>query len=651
MSKLDNDGNLIWANKITNFGLSSPPPVLDTIGNVYITSSFHGTIDFDQSIGVSNLTSAGLDDIFILKLNQLNIFGRVYNDFNQNCILTTNELGLINRNLAIQPGNIIVQTNSACVWHLDSLPAGTYIITADTSSPNWQITCPVTQTFTVIHPDSFTIAPAFGFISTSPCPSPDISIHAPFLRPGFSNQNIYIRACNDFTGTGILDSAFVIVELDTLLTVLSGSQSYTALGNNQFRINLGSIYPGQCIDFTLSSHLSINTILGQTLCMNATLYPLDSCALDDVPNPFPSTISPCNTAYDFSDLVVRPECDNDTIRFVITNMGDDDMTCFSQVRLFIDGVLTMIDSVQLAVGDTAVFAFAGDGRTWRLEVDQHPLHPGNSLPSATIELCGNASNWTSNLFNILPHNDADPQIDIYCGLVTGSFDSNDKTGYPLGIGNTHNILPNQEMEYVIRFQNTGTDTAFTVVIRDTLSMDLDIFSVQSGASSHDYDFRMYGPRVLEWTFYNIMLPDSNVNAAASHGFVKFNVQQKADLTNGTRIENSAAIYFDFNAPIITNTSWHTIKNPLYNTVNIDKIAVENAVFKVYPNPNTGLLYLEQKNNLDIQILVLDNLGRVLLTKESNEAITELNISDLPAGIYYVNVNNGKTVRTEKVVKW
>ena len=57
----------------------------------------------------------------------------------------------------------------------------------------------------------------------------------------------------------------------------------------------------------------------------------------------------------------------------------------------------------------------------------------------------------------------------------------------------------------------GTDTAFNVVIRDTLSTDLNIFTVQSDVASHHYEFRMYGPRILEWEFNNIMLPDSNTN--------------------------------------------------------------------------------------------------------------------------------------------
>jgi uncharacterized repeat protein (TIGR01451 family) len=246
--------------------------------------------------------------------------------------------------------------------------------------------------------------------------------------------------------------------------------------------------------------------------------------------------------------------------------------------------------------------------------------------------------------------DADPFVDIYCGLVTGSYDPNDKTGYPLGIGSTHDILPNQEIEYLIRFQNTGTDTAFTVVIRDTLSMDFDIFSVRSGAASNDYSFRMYGPRVLEWTFSNIMLPDSIVNEAGSHGFVKFNVKQQRDLANGTVLENSAAIYFDFNAPIFTNTSLHTV-NQHSIILNTDKqVDYEKNTFRIYPNPTTGILQIEQKDNNDLNIKIYDNLGRLVLQKQSNSSNSNLDISNLADGIYFIAIQVDNELISRKILK-
>jgi uncharacterized repeat protein (TIGR01451 family) len=308
-----------------------------------------------------------------------------------------------------------------------------------------------------------------------------------------------------------------------------------------------------------------------------------------------------------------------------------------------------LDSVRLQTLQSQTFTFAGDGRTWRMEVDQHPLHPGNSQPSATIELCGNASNWTPNLVNILPHDDADPIKDIFCGLVTGSYDPNDKHGFPLGTGTSRDILPNQDLEYRIRFQNTGTDTAFTVVIRDTLSTDFDIFSVQEGVSSHHYVFRIYGPRVLEWTFNNIMLPDSNVNEPASNGFVTFKVRQAPNLLNGTVLENSAGIYFDFNAPIITNTSLHTINDGIVFLDMTEPITTAMQL-KVYPNPTQNHVTIEWAKETAVTITVLNSLGQAVLSQSTTDTPTQINLAPLPAGIYYLSVYDGEQTAVQKLVK-
>jgi uncharacterized repeat protein (TIGR01451 family) len=98
-----------------------------------------------------------------------------------------------------------------------------------------------------------------------------------------------------------------------------------------------------------------------------------------------------------------------------------------------------------------------------------------SRPNYTIERCGDPSNWTPGIRNAFYADDLSPVIDISCFEVGSSYDPNDKAASPRGLGDDHYILPNEPLNYTIRFQNTGNDTAFTVVIRDTLDMDLDIF--------------------------------------------------------------------------------------------------------------------------------------------------------------------------------
>ncbi|MCS7074896.1 MAG: T9SS C-terminal target domain-containing protein, partial [Bacteroidia bacterium] len=138
---------------------------------------------------------------------------------------------------------------------------------------------------------------------------------------------------------------------------------------------------------------------------------------------------------------------------------------------------------------------------------------------------------------------------VYNDTIRGSYDPNDKQVQPTS------ILPNQvtELRYLIRFQNTGTDTAFTVIIRDTLNPKLDISTFRILGASHPYTYSIQDQQVLHVFFHNILLPDSFTNEPKSHGYVQYAIKCKPGLTNGTVIPNTAYIYFDFNTPIQTNT--------------------------------------------------------------------------------------------------
>jgi len=88
------------------------------------------------------------------------------------------------------------------------------------------------------------------------------------------------------------------------------------------------------------------------------------------------------------------------------------------------------------------------------------------------------------------------------------------------------------------------------VIRDTLSEFLDVTSIQQGASSHPYQLEILEYNILKFTFANINLVDSVTNEPESHGFVSFRISQLDSLPLGTVIHNSAAIFFDYEPPVI-----------------------------------------------------------------------------------------------------
>jgi uncharacterized repeat protein (TIGR01451 family) len=132
--------------------------------------------------------------------------------------------------------------------------------------------------------------------------------------------------------------------------------------------------------------------------------------------------------------------------------------------------------------------------------------------------------------------------------ITGSYDPNDKLVFPRDL---YHIQNDSILDYTIRFQNTGNDTAFTVVVRDTLPLDVDTRTFEMGAASHPYTYSLTGNGILTFTFANILLPDSNTNEPLSHGLVNFRIKPILPLQLGQEITNAADIYFDFNPPIRT----------------------------------------------------------------------------------------------------
>jgi uncharacterized repeat protein (TIGR01451 family) len=618
---------------------------------IFGNTSAGGLYGFGGKIDDIGIWNRALTDCEIQNLYSIGASVVVFNDLDENCIQES-EPGLQNVNVSIMPGNYIAVTDTSGIASFPSLSDGTYTATIDTTNLNWSPTCGTSQTFTVTNGQADCIG--FGLINDNPCTDPDVSIFAPSLRRCFSDRLVYVSACNQATATGILDSSYVDVELDPLLTVNSASLPYTDIGNNTFRFETGDIYPGQCVNFILSTTVSCDAQNGQTLCMDATLYPAEDCIFDTIPsdpvtdNGIGGTLDglpePCTLPWDQSSLEVEGWCQGDSVYFSVTNTGDlggGDMECYSPVWLTVDGVVTDTDSLQIQGGETVIYSYPASGQTFILNASQHPLHPGNSAPNAHVELCGDSTNWTPGIINQFPQDDADPDVDIYCGQVTAPVDPNDKTGYPLGQTEEYYIQPNQQLQYVIRFQNVGTDTAFTVVVRDTLDIDLNIFTVTPGVASHPYTFKMYGPRVLEWTFEDIQLPDSTTNSEGSNGFLTFHVDQVPDLSPGTVINNDADIYFDFELPITTNTTVHKIfegfVDVLDPTVSIENY-IASEVIDIYPNPTTNLITIQSESVLNNKFKIYDQQGREVMNGKLTGKNTEVSLDKLSRGTYTIQVD-------------
>ncbi|MBI5540479.1 MAG: T9SS type A sorting domain-containing protein [Bacteroidia bacterium] len=247
------------------------------------------------------------------------------------------------------------------------------------------------------------------------------------------------------------------------------------------------------------------------------------------------------------------------------------------------------------------------------------------------------NNWLS---DYSPWNNVnDTQI-----VVIGPFDPNYKEVFPKGVGSQGYISNSDSvLDYIIHFQNIGNYFAQNVVIIDTIDSDLDLSTLRLGFSNKNYIAEMNENRVLKFTFNNIHLYPENWEPLLSCGLVCYSINQNPLLNDGAQIKNSADIYFDYNAPVKTNTTINTIKilgSPYQGL---------NNQISLYPNPaSTEIFVMASENNILETIYIQDMTGRLLIIKNiSNSSTQQINIEKLTSGIYFITAENQKR---EKFVK-
>ncbi|MEI6488882.1 MAG: two-component regulator propeller domain-containing protein [Bacteroidota bacterium] len=234
-------------------------------------------------------------------------------------------------------------------------------------------------------------------------------------------------------------------------------------------------------------------------------------------------------------------------------------------------------------------------------------------------------------------------------LVRGSFDPNDKSVAPEGSGTTGDIPSSTpDLTYTIRFQNTGNAEAINVLLKDTISSNLDLSSLQMLSSSHAYSAEIKTGGIVWWHFNNINLPDSTQNEVGSHGYIKYKLRLKPNLVNGTQIKNTGYIYFDFNPAIITNRTLNTINNLITSAINIGN---EDEQISIYPNPFTSSCTIEfssEQKNTTVQ--VMDVLGKQVKEINFGGYHCLLEKGNLNAGIYFLRIiDEQKKVVNAKLV--
>ncbi|WP_273446871.1 SdrD B-like domain-containing protein [Neolewinella agarilytica] len=617
---------------------------LNNIDYEHITIDWDGPPEFDESVfpGVNTagwcspypglytaiLSAPGCDTVRLTyELGNPScqlISGTLWLDEASNCALDAEDTVIPSYLLEVTndaTGDVYYTfTNNQGEWSVSLVP-GTYTIEPilDPEQPFTQ--CPDLVTVTLAD------EPVEGVNVFLPvlvsCPLLSTGVTIPFLRRCFDNY-AYVEYEN--TGSATALDAELTVTLDDFLINATPSIPATRRVGQTFTFDLGDVPPFTSVRIYFEFTVGCNAQLGQTHCIEAAITPDE----------------PCVAPQDWDGALVNvtgSNCSGDSLTFTISNVGDNPMTVPLNYIVVEDGIMLTpapVENGLLEPSEDYIITLPANGSTYMIITNQEPNAPGAPQPTAVVEGCGtNANgNFSTGFANILALDFGNNAQSIACRQNVGAYDPNDKMGYPLGYSGG-NIPEGTRLDYEIRFQNTGTDTAFTVVIRDTLSAALDMATFKVEAASHPYTVSVDTHRVISFTFNDIMLPDSSTNLIGSQGAVSFSIDHDVSLLPGDIIDNEAAIYFDFNEPIITNVSRHRIaKDGL--PVGVRAVAAQEIAISVYPNPSAGRvnvnLPLAEVNSQDV-LVVSDLLGRPLLSSTYGQAAGGWDLSELPTGYY------------------
>jgi len=484
----------------------------------------------------------------------------------------------------------------------------------------------------------------FGF-EVTPCHYLDLQLASNRRRRCFLNTTV-INYSN--LGQIYAPNAYIVIEFPYWVRPLFASKPYVALSDSVWKFELDTIFAGSLGQiFITDSVLCGNVdVLGLNQCTKATIFPKPDC--------------PSPPGYVGAEISVSGLCSDGIVSLGIFNRTLIPMSDSVDYWVFLDSILVKEARVKLAAGDSLKMNVSSLGMGVHLSVNQVANHPFDLFVSTTIESCSNAIAFypkpTINNFPIAQR----PNSKVHCLGIIGAYDPNDKQAFPIGFTGQNVIAPNTRLDYLIRFQNTGNDTAFNVNVIDTLDQNLNIESLEIGATSHVYSLSFQtlksGLTYLKWSFKNILLPDSATDELKSNGFIQFRISPKPNLPLGTKVYNRASIYFDFNPPIITNRTLNTFDLVVFKdstlNENVQVVASKtkqlyNLGIKLFPNPVT-----ENQLNVSFKtpgaLIIYDIHGKMVYHKSKINGEETLSLQ-LKPGIYFAKALTDKGSLIEKIL--
>ncbi|MCB9260763.1 MAG: T9SS type A sorting domain-containing protein [Flavobacteriales bacterium] len=229
-------------------------------------------------------------------------------------------------------------------------------------------------------------------------------------------------------------------------------------------------------------------------------------------------------------------------------------------------------------------------------------------------------------------------------MVVSAFDPNDKQCDKEEI-----VVGEKNLNYHIRFQNLGTAAAANIHVVDTIdpTMPLEYLQILDNSHHQHYSssYKVRGHAIV-WSFEEIyLMPQQWVGDEESSGYITYLAGLSNQLTVGQTIENTAYIYFDYQKPVVTNTTVSkVVEKPALYPNNSDD-------FTLFPNPTNGMIQVFAKNKNMLAAIVITTDGKIISSEKfsTNQASSTIDLSKLQAGIYWVRIEHSLGFETLPVV--
>ena len=456
-----------------------------------------------------------------------------------------------------------------------------------------------------------------------------------------SCDGIQMRSILDVNANGVVDSTDVPFPLGTFGWELNSNGSIMNIATPDGEFEIYDIDPTNSYDLTYDIFSAYNT--------SYTVAPA-SYTNQTIPNGSGLTtrdflISAVNSYEDVAIYIIPNQQPRPGFTYTETivygNLGPLPVSV-GQVQVDVDPLNTIIsvsDPNATVTGNQINLNYSNllpfEYRTFEVAM-QVPVIPTVNLG----DILSNDASITPIANDLTPNNNVISSNQV----IIGSYDPNDKMESRGPTINLQEFTNDDYFYYTVRFQNTGTASAINVRIEDELDAQLDWESLEMISSSHHYSMQRVEKDVT-WRFDNIMLPDSLSNPVGSNGYVYFKIKPQSGWTNGTVIPNTAEIYFDFNPPIITNTFTSTF------TVPLSEPQVDQPQFTVFPNPATKQITVSWERSLDNGLMrIYDVSGKVTLSRKLNNQHTTVNIEELSAGMYFIEIEHNGQKHQHKLIK-